>query len=364
MFAKSDLASQDETRVSAQEISPTGASDATGVARTRQGGIRRWLGLVVFVVVVFAAPAALLRFSQDSSFDEAALNSLNRQQPEIVFIGNSMLETRIDPVHLTELLNGREVASLAVPGSQSAVWYLQLKKLVAATDRPPETVFVFFRNDLITQPLAPLDDRNRELVESLEESGDTEYEAALESSRSLHQQMVNGLELVYPVQLENGEALKAISQASAALLPSTHQELSARSEDRFAFHNLREADLDEPPPKAQRPFGEAVGSSFLPLMLQVAADSGISLVFVRVQARPNVDGTVRESESMAAYSKELADFLAQSNVGYIDFTGNPSVDRALYYDSFHIRQLYLLDYTELFLREAQGFLDDGAGQGG
>lgn len=352
--------------MSVQEISTPGVPiDGIDLPTRHERGIRRWIGLAIFLVVVFAAPAGLLRFWQDSEFDRVGLEALNLQQPEIVFIGNSMLETRIDPVHLTELLDGREVVSLAMPGSQSAVWYLQLKNLVTATDSPPDTVFVFFRNDLITQPLAPLDDRNRDLAESLERPGDSEFEAVLDSRRSLHQQMIDGLERIYPIQLQNGEALEAISDVSAVLLSSSREELSIRADDQFAFHNLREADEDEPAPEFTGSFAAEVDSSFLPLMIDVAADTGINLVFVRVQARPNRDGTVRQSESMADYTQQLANYFEQNGVGSIDFTGNPSVDRGLYYDSFHIRQRYLLDYTELFLEEAQEFLSiDAVGDAG
>lgn len=340
----------------------SGPGTAPSHASVQGTGLYRWLGLALFVLVVFAAPALLLRSWQDGAFDRSALDALNRQQPEIVFIGNSMLETRIDPDHLSQFLNGTEIASLAVPGSQSAVWYLQLKNLVASTEPPPETVFIFFRNDLITQPLAPLDERNRELVASLRSVDETELDAVLDASRSLHQQTLHALEWVYPVQRQNDEVLEAISQVSAALLPSSRDELSSLADDKFAFHNQREQDEDALPPEAAKTFGKSVELSFLPIMLQVADEHEIDLVFVRVQARPNFDGTVRESESMRIYSQDLAAYLEAHDVGYIDFTGNPSVDRGLYYDSFHIRQRYLLDYTELFLRESQRFLPTAGGE--
>ncbi len=325
-------------------------------ARAAETERRQWFWLAAFLLIVFATPALLLRFWQDTEFDQASLDDLNARQPEIVFIGNSMLETRIDPDHLSELLDGTEVVSLAEPGSQSAVWYLQLKNLVAATDSPPDTVFVFFRNDLITQPLAPLDERNRELIASLRSSDDGEFEEVLEARRSLHQQAIHSLERVYPVQRQKDEALDAVSELSAAFLPSNRDELSSLADDQFAFHNQRGADEDPPPPDPERPFADSVEPSFLPLMLQIAAENSINLVFVRVQARPNLDGSVRETESMRRYSDHLASYLAERDLDYFDFTGNSAVDRALYYDSFHIRQLYLLDYTEIFFREAAHLL--------
>ncbi len=320
--------------------------------------------MVIFLLVVFGAPALLFRPWQGTEFDQTALDELSARQPEFVFIGNSMLETRIDPEHLSELLSGRPVTSLAVPGSQSAIWYLQLKNLVAELDQPPATIFVFFRNDLITQPLAPLDERNRELIVTLKRPDEEQFEAVLEASRSAYQQALHGLDRIYPVQRQNDEALKLISDVSAAFFPSSTTELSFRADDQFAFHNMVGPDLDPPPPDPEREFEDAVGNSFLPLMIETAAASGIELVFVRVQARPNTDGTVRETDAMRRYSQDLAAYLQDNGVRYFDFTGNPAVDRGLYYDSFHIDQLYLPDYTELFLREvAEVFNSEGLSLG-
>lgn len=316
------------------------------------------LGLLLFLAIVFVAPAAFLRFNSGGEFDQAPLDRLNSLQPEFVFIGNSMLETRIDPVYLTHLLDGRVAISLAVLGSQSAIWYLQLKNLVAASDVPPRTVFVFFREDLITRPLEALDGRNHDVIESLLQNGDEEFGDVIGASRSAHQSVVAALQDIYPVQFHGPAALNGLSEAAAAPFPSSRQELSARADDAFAFHNLRERSGQKPPTEAATSFTDAVSSSFLPPMLEIASGHAIEIVFVRLQARPNDDGSQRQSESMSRYSADLASYLQARGVGYVDFTGNPAVNPALYYDSFHIRERYLQDYTELFLREMSTYFDD------
>ncbi len=333
------------------------ADQDVGPREVRTGTRFRYVGLIAFLLIVFGAPAALFRFDSEPSFDQASLDRLNSVQPEFVFLGNSLLETRIDPNRLNELLNDRAAVSLAVEGSQSAVWYLQLKSLVAASDSPPDTVFVFFHNDLITKPQEALDGRNSDLIESLVTGDGAEFEEILDSSRTAHQKTVATLQQVYPLQEHGTAARDGLSEAAAALFPSSRSELSSRADDAFAFQHRREPEVTDELPEASKPFQEAVSNSFLPTMLQVAEEAGIRLVFVRVQARPNEDGSPNQSESMRFYAQDLGYYLKANGADYVDFTGNPAVDAALYYDSFHIRQRYLLDYTELFFREMAEYFD-------
>lgn len=328
-------------------------------AASRASDHLRWGRLVLFLLIVFGAPALLFRFDRQASFDQASLDALNRIEPEFVFLGNSLLDTRIDADLLTQLLEGRQSVSLAVEGSQSATWYLQLKNLVAPADSEPETVFVFFHKDLLTRPLEGIDGRNREVIESLRREGETEYDKVLDSSRSAHQRTVAALERVPPLGTHGGSARDGLSEVAAALFPSSRSELSDRADDAFAFHNRREPAIEDDPAEAVRPFDEAVTTSFLPPMIEIAEREGIELVFVRVQFRPGNDGVVRESESMRLYVRNLANYLESKGVEFVDFTGNPAVDAALYYDSFHIRQRYLADYTELFFREMAEFFEPG-----
>jgi hypothetical protein len=173
----------------------------------------------------------------------------------------------------------------------------------------------------------------------------------------MHQQMVAALDGVYPLQRWSDSAQDGIADLAAILLPSSPQELSDSAEDEFAFHNRRESSAEDPPVDPVRAFEDSVSSSFLPLMLEIAREAGVNLVFVRVQERPNQDGSVHESPAMHEYSKALGEYLGTAGAGYVDFTGNPSIDRAMYYDSFHIRARYLSDYTELFYNEIAPYFE-------
>ncbi len=336
---------------------------------TGQGGQpahRGYRRLVLFLAIVFAAPALLLlaaRTVDDSDAGHPLVTSDHRS-PEYVFLGNSLLDTRLDPAHLEELLGGAGIASLAIDGSQSAVWYVQLKRIVANADPSPDTVFIFFHRDLITRPLEGLDRPNLDIIESLGGESDPTLKEVLASARSAHQKTVHALDTLYPGQRHGQATRDAIASVSALLLPSDRNELSQRADTAFALHNQREVDEPESAAELKEPFAESVDRSFLPAMIELGEAHGFNLVFVRVQRRPAEDGSPTESSEMLSYSADLDRYLADAGVGYIDLTGNPSIDAGLYYDSFHIRQRYRADYTELFLKEAveyfAGYSESGA----
>ena len=58
-----------------------------------------------------------------------------------------MLETRIDEIHLEEILGeNNDVLLLTMPGGMSSAWYLYLKNFVIESGIKPSNVFVFFRD--------------------------------------------------------------------------------------------------------------------------------------------------------------------------------------------------------------------------
>ncbi len=308
-----------------------------------------WAGLVLTCILVFGLPALLLRGEDKAPFAVDQLQALADAKPEYIFLGNSMLETRIDPEHLSEALGGAAVRSLAVPGSQSAIWYLQLKNLIAASGAQPEAVFIFFRNDLITRPLARIGGQNLELTESLSLEDEPLFDRVIAQSRDVEQRLESALADVYPVQLRQEEAVDLISRAGAVPLGPDRSELLVRTDDLFTFANFRDAAQEVDEPTASRTVAESIGDSFVPAMLDVAEQHGLKLVFVRVQTEPKEGGEARQSDALARYSDDLAAYLAERGVAYHDFTGDPDVDPALYYDGYHLYERYIPIWTDLFI---------------
>jgi hypothetical protein len=93
-------------------------------------------------------------------------------------------------------------------------------------------------------------------------------------------------------------------------------------------------------------------------MLSLARENNVPLVFVRVQRRPDADGTVPGSASLDRYLKDLRDYLAGSDVGFIDMNGDPEVRFEHYAGVLdHISTFYIARYTEIFFQRASEYID-------
>jgi hypothetical protein len=116
---------------------------------------RPLLLLAIMLLVVVGVPALARPQHIPEPFDHAVIEQFESAAPELVFLGNSLLDNRIDPDVFTEL-TGKPTVSLAIEGTAPGIWYLQLTNIVAAAQNSPATVFIFFHDDLIpVQYLSP-----------------------------------------------------------------------------------------------------------------------------------------------------------------------------------------------------------------
>lgn len=332
------------------EIPTPGAStDSTSVSRSSRRSILLLAAMALSVLVV---PALLRGSSESESFDQSAVDKLNSQNPELVFLGNSLLETRIDSEYLSEL-TGSSIVSLATDGTGPGVWYLQLANVVGGSRNRPESVFVFFHDDLITRPISFTGPANEALIEQLQhpaqnsDDAESTYETISENT-SLRMRLANLFRAIYPVASVVVQDRDPVSSSAAFLTGSSRSDLPGDSDAVFAFANKRDQSQIIQQPKYHGPFESAVEGSFLPALINVANEMGIDLTFVRTSARPNDDGTPNESVSLAQYSLELANYLESQNIRYIDMTGHPGIDLAMYYDGYHLKHRFRSHYTEIF----------------
>src|SRR4051812_39922002 len=111
-----------------------------------------WLGVAAMAGVVLGVPMFLaLGPAPRQPFDEKLLRLVHKEQPSCVLVGDSMLETRIDPKVLKRV-SGEPCFVMSHSGSSSATWFLMLKNLIAVQTPPPRTVIILFRNRQLTLP--------------------------------------------------------------------------------------------------------------------------------------------------------------------------------------------------------------------
>ena len=110
-------------------------------------------------------------------------------------------------------------------------------------------------------------------------------------------------------------------------------------------------------------FDDVVGNSFLPLIIDLGRTHNFRPVFVRVQRRPNADGSIASSASLDRYIENLRDYLEAEDAGFIDMNGVPDIRLEHYAHTDHIKYEYMGRYTEIFFQEAisEFGLDDASG---
>ena len=71
----------------------------TGVERVTPRSV---VLVAAMIIVVLVIPALLGRSSTVKEFDRSPIDDLNIANPEIIFLGNSLLYSRIDPEYISE----------------------------------------------------------------------------------------------------------------------------------------------------------------------------------------------------------------------------------------------------------------------
>jgi hypothetical protein len=116
-----------------------------------------WRRLLVGLGVLGVAAAFLIALARHAPpeprqpFDKGLVRRIQKQAPDIVVLGNSMVETRFDESELNRLLSPTRVSVLGVGGSKSAYWYLTLKNVVLPAVKP-KRVLLFLRRRELTSP--------------------------------------------------------------------------------------------------------------------------------------------------------------------------------------------------------------------
>jgi hypothetical protein len=338
--------------------------------------VLRWTVLLLVLIAIFGLPA--LASSRIPALP--GTSTILETDPRFVFIGNSMLETRIDLERLEELTDGAESISFVDGGLGAAAWYLRLKNYVVGAGAKPESVFILFRDDALTESSVDTSGEKRDALQRLKGVSEPEYDAIATGNSNFSDEVDRFFDSVYPVQGRRSSSAEAAQRISASpLMPGLLATTLRRglsiygvgSFDREAYRdgladyeslkqdvnsvfdrvNSRQTPGQDGSRKAPE-FDEVVDASFLPLILDLGRDHDIQLVFVRVQRRPEANGDVPGSSSLDRYVHELSRYLGDADAGFVDLNGDPNIRLEHYLDTDHITPGYMNQYTEIFFQKS------------
>ena len=320
----------------------------------------RWR-LFGFVAITLIVPAFIGQWNLTKrKFDISPREKLAQETPDMVLLGDSMLETRIDEDVLQKIA-GVELEKMPYPGSGSASWWLILKNYIAPQPDPPRTIVIFFRNMQLTLADYNTDGRFRRRLEPLmSDNGEPFLEEILHSARKEENGGLLSLaQKLYPLQKHQQEWQEKI-HARALIVSTPPEERSTvrkRTDRFFSTRNLR-ADAGPYVEGDENMTGLALAGhdlkselpdSLLPALLDLAWQKKIRLVFFRVKRKPRDDGTpLFESDYLQTYMAALEDYLRAAGATFIDETTDPEIGRDFYGGDDHLRGDRREEYTRLF----------------
>lgn len=285
------------------------------------------------------------------SFDPGPIASLRHGDPAWVFIGDSMLGTRIHPTLLKEQSaeGKRNVMVLLQAASGPSWWYLAFKNLLAPSGIKPRMTFFFFRDTNMTDTMFRL----TTLGDALDEvAHDTEPELdriAAARSGGRWWWVHASLEQLYEVDVTYAWLHPTIRRWYALWKypdPSARLRFETAIEDDFNSNFRRDLATDLGAAAEDPNFARDLPSSVLPLIAALSAEHQIPVCFVRVQRRPSGHTPPSDSPAIARYVADFRAWADAHHACFYDETGDPELTEDLYGDGDHVEDR--LRYTRIF----------------
>jgi hypothetical protein len=288
-------------------------------------------------------------------FDDVAIVNLRNGNPRWVFIGDSMLGTRIDPDHLgRNSTTGNELVSFLYHAATGpAWWYLAFKNQLVASGVRPRMTFIFFRDTNLTDTMFRLEGQYGRALDKVAGPSEPELDALVATHRKgswyrAHRVMDNA----YEASLATSWMEPAIRRwwvRWRAPGPGALEAFEANVDLTFSVDNLRydvPADLAESDVADRPDFKRDLPTSVLPLIINLSKQHGLPVCFVRVQRRPVGNKPPEQSPALVRYTADLRAWLEANGAMFHDDTGDPEMTLDLYEDGDHVRDRRR--YTEIF----------------
>lgn len=333
------------------------------------------LGFVFFVAL--STPLLLRHTAEKEDPDSrrrqqadlvAERERLRDYDPDVLFIGNSMVYTRIDRKEFRRLSSSRNLF-ITNAATASACWYLYLKNIIAPSGAKPDTVFVFFRDEMLSWPEYRTESFYAGYLESLQLPdepvlGQVLY-ASQRSRRGLMFEIASGVQTIYGLDNQPDYFQRKLRNIALDLTPlwAGKRERREHMQETFSLDNLRH-DLggDDAALVTKREASDAPTSflpsrrvSFLPHMIDVADAAGFRLCFYRVKVRKDVDGRRSAKPSFPRYLDDLRTYIESRGALLIDESADP-IPAEWYADGDHIAREYREEYTRMFWEKVKGKL--------
>jgi len=281
------------------------------------------------------------------------------EKPQLVLLGNSVLDRAVADRDFEKLI-GRPCVVMKHRGGATALWYIMLKNVIAAAEPPPEAVAIFFRTVYLTEPSYRVRAQFKHRIDYYIDGEEPELDRiayfeqmnrvafTLNRFWSLYQRRDSlrfGIEEVFKADLV-GKLSRRTSQEVRSSVDAAFADDNMRDEWVEAAQLEAELDLQS---LQQFDFEGQVTRSFLPLILDVARDSGISLIFVRMRTQldARLDGPATKSiqargefirSHLPQYIRSLREYLEANGAQLLDLSGDDLLQPSHFQHGDHLNR--------------------------
>jgi hypothetical protein len=324
----------------------------------RSRGLERWLH------VKDLPQKRVMPASPGIQSAEDGQRRLRETQPEWVLIGNSMLNSRIEPKFFGNLTQQR-FYKLSISGTKSPMWYLMFKRMVVASGVKPKCVTLFFKELDWTWPELRMA-RNEEMIERMKGREQPEWPEVMQRYDSAVAMTWYGmttltgkrLDVLLPADKLREWArwkMKKTAFKFTSFGPETpnntrlhelndrlsmdHQRKNARGmlageeQDNEGQDALTSLEADFKP----MTFDASRSESFLEHLIELAHTHGIKLHFHRVRRNSSLNAPENAmTPNMTDYYNALRSYLESKDCLYTDEENWSDIKDEMYLDDYHI----------------------------
>ncbi len=294
----------------------------------------------------------------DSHVRQRYKEMLNREAPQILVFGDSVVGTNVDAKLMTSQL-GKHVEAISEPGAGSALLYLILKNNIAKATSKPDVLIITFRSSILTTPSFRV---YGAFFTIMDEYGGADDDAVLRLAISDQMSPVERLAEAYLPPYWARRELKALLVSKIVNYPTRiflgcdEPCYETAMGDVFGILNFEPNQLNETINSAENflytdqnlDFNRQLNQSFLPEIVRLCKENNIKLVLVRTKIL-RFSREDPEPPALDTYIKDLSAYAQKNGISIIDFAHDDRLNASLFEDSNHLNQEGKKVFTEMLV---------------
>jgi hypothetical protein len=283
---------------------------------------------------------------------------LNEEDPQILVLGDSMVETNVDKNWLAEG-SGKRVSIISEGGAGSALQYLILKNNIANADSKPDTMIVLFRDTMLTSTAFRV---HGNFLAMIDEFAGADDDLVLQwAIRDRMNPLEKLAEAYFPPYWARSN-LQTILFSRVLYLPtrtlfSCNLECSDQAMNKvFGNQNFDPDQFNRAINLAENflytdenlDFEKQIDQSFLPEIIRLCKENNIKLILLRTKTL-RFSREVPEPLALNEYMDDLNSYARRNDIPLIDFAHSDRLPPALFTDINHLNSDGKKVFTEMMV---------------